>query len=81
MTCREFIEFLMAYLGDELPPEQHAAFEDHLKICPNCVDYLQTYTKSVELGRSALKPSEDAIPMDVPEDLIKAVLDATQADK
>lgn len=81
MTCREFIEFLIDYLDDELLPEQRVAFESHLKTCPDCVDYLRTYTKSVELGKSLLKQPEDVIPADVPEDLIKAILDATQSDK
>ena len=42
MNCREFLDFLMAYLDDELPAAQRAALDDHLADCPSCVTYLDT---------------------------------------
>src|SRR5207253_1420073 len=37
LTCRDFIEFLAAYLGGELSPEERATFEAHPAECPDCV--------------------------------------------
>ena len=69
MTCREAIDFLMAYLDGELSAEQRAAFDQHLSICESCRNYLASYESTVRLGRIA-KPV-DAPP--VPEDLVRAI--------
>lgn len=74
MTCREFFEFLMAYLDDELPAEQRAFFESHLAACPPCVAYLDTYQEAVQLGRQACCGEGDPPPADVPEELVQAIL-------
>ena len=43
MTCRELIDFIMEYLDGELPQEQRSVFEEHLKLCPPCLEYLESY--------------------------------------
>ena len=75
LSCRELIEFLAAYLDDELAPEERAAFEIHLSLCPYCVDYLATYRKTIHLGKQALA-SETEILEEVPADLVDAILAA-----
>jgi anti-sigma factor RsiW len=75
MTCREVLEFLMQYLDGELPPDQAARFEEHMGVCPACVDYLSTYREAVRLGREACADDNSAC-KDVPEDLIRAILAA-----
>ena len=40
VTCREFVELITAYLGDELDAATTAAVEAHLVECPGCTDYL-----------------------------------------
>ena len=57
MTCREFAEFLDGYLSGELPPAVLASFEHHLRLCVNCVRYLEQYRQSIALGRGAFEPS------------------------
>ena len=74
MTCREFADFLDAYLSGELPPSVLASFEHHLELCINCVRYLEQYRQSIELGRRAFDRSSAVVPADVPEDLIRAML-------
>jgi anti-sigma factor RsiW len=75
MNCREFTEFLMAYLDGELPEDERSAFDYHLHGCQSCVNYMESYRATVELGRAAC--SEDAaIPDDVPESLVQAILAA-----
>lgn len=76
LTCRELIEFLRDYLDGELPPEQRERFEHHLRLCPACVRYLHTYQETVRLGREAFREPEGAVPEEVPEELVRAVLDS-----
>lgn len=72
-TCRELIDFLSAYLDDELDPEVRARFEEHLALCTACVDYLESYRATVRFEVAALAP-DDPVPEDVPEELVRAVL-------
>ena len=81
MTCREFIEFLMDYLDGNLPEGQGAAFDEHLKTCPACVDYLDSYKKTVELGQAVCAEEDATLPADVPDDLVQAILDARKKRK
>jgi len=75
MTCREIVDFLMAYLDGELPAEQKALFEKHLGCCPPCVDYLESYRLTIRLEREACA-GEGKGCEEVPEDLIRAILAA-----
>ncbi|HEY8121701.1 MAG TPA: zf-HC2 domain-containing protein [Myxococcota bacterium] len=75
MNCREFTDFLMAYLDGELPESERDSFDFHLHGCQSCVNYMETYQAAVRLGKAAC--SEDAsLPDDVPEALVRAILAA-----
>lgn len=76
MTCREFIEFLLDYVQGNLPPEAQARFDEHLTICPDCVNYLASYRTTADLER--LASAEENLPAGVPEELIQAILAARQ---
>jgi anti-sigma factor RsiW len=76
MTCRELVEFLMAYLDDDLPPRQRRVFEEHLGLCPPCKNYLDTYRETIQLGKSLCPDPEGPVPDSVPEELVQAVLRA-----
>ena len=76
ITCREFEEFVLQYLDGELPAKQRKVFEWHLRICRECREYLAAYERTIELGKAALGPADTSVPDDVPEDLIRAVLDS-----
>ncbi len=76
MTCREFVEFLWRYTEDDLSPTERTTFDDHLTKCPHCVKYLQQYQDTVRIGKTAVAPSTDPLPTNVPEDLIQAILKA-----
>ena len=76
ITCKEFEDFVLDYLDDDLPVAQRSVFELHLRLCRECRDYLAAYQRAQELGVATLGPGEDAVPDDVPEDLVKAILDA-----
>jgi anti-sigma factor RsiW len=74
LTCREVIDFVLAYLGGELAEPSRAEFERHLAICPSCVNYLHTYRRTVELVHQAW--SQDDEEEELPVELVEAVLAA-----
>jgi anti-sigma factor RsiW len=75
MTCRELIEFLWRYLEDELPAAERRAFDEHLAVCPDCVDYLASYRETIRLAQDAYADPSAEVPDDVPEELVQAILD------
>jgi anti-sigma factor RsiW len=79
ITCREFENFVLGYLDGELPERQARRFEWHLRICRECREYLAAYKTALEAGKAAFGTADDAVPADVPEDLIKAVLESRKA--
>jgi mycothiol system anti-sigma-R factor len=79
ITCKEFVDFLMAYLDRELSGVQRSTFEDHLDECPPCKNYLDSYRETVALGRGCCAPDDAPVPEDVPEALVKAILAARKA--
>ena len=76
MTCREFIDFLMQYLGNELTAAERVRFDAHLAECPSCESYMKSYEETVKLGKVAFCDPDDLVPSDVPEQLIQAILAA-----
>jgi len=76
ITCREFEDFVLAYLDGELTPIQNRVFKVHLLMCRECRDYLNAYKRSVELSKQLLQKTNMPVLDEIPEDLIKAILDA-----
>ena len=77
MNCREFTDFLMAYIDGELPDATRSSFESHLYGCQDCVNYMESYRATITLGRAACA-QDAALPDDVPEGLIQAILAARE---
>jgi len=50
-SCQEISALVLAYLTDKLSPKTKKEFQRHLKICPDCVNFLRTYKKTVDLSR------------------------------
>lgn len=78
LTCRELVDFLMAYLDGELPERERAGFEAHLAECEDCVRYLGSYEATVRLERRAFEAPDSAVPDEVPEELVTAILAVRQ---
>jgi anti-sigma factor RsiW len=76
MTCREFAEFLMQYLSDELSPAERVVFDRHMAECLDCVAYLRTYQETIRLEKAAFADPAGSLPDEVPEDLVRAILAA-----
>jgi len=43
---------ILNYLNDRLSPRLTREFEQHLRICPDCVNFLNTYKKTVSVAAS-----------------------------
>ena len=78
ITCREFETFVQQYLDDELPNRQRKIFEWHMRLCRECREYLAAYRRSIEIGQAVFSDPHSALPDDVPDDLVTAILDATR---
>jgi len=76
ITCREVIDFIMAYLEGELTPTQRHEFERHLGVCPSCVNYVNSYKATVKIGRAAMQTPDETTSGSVPEGLIRAIHEA-----
>jgi anti-sigma factor RsiW len=76
MTCRELVDFLIDYTSGQLPADQRARFEEHLRDCPDCIAYLKSYEDTVKLGKDAFTHPDNGVPDEVPETLIRAILAA-----
>ena len=76
MNCRQFVDFIMDYLESNLDTPTHQLFEEHLRRCPSCVDYLNSYQQSIELGMTVCRCEEDDTCESMPEQLVQAILAA-----
>ena len=56
-TCKEITALILGYLNDTLSPSVKRDFKRHLRICPDCVSFLETYKKTVAASQS-LRPTE-----------------------
>lgn len=54
-SCETETLLIASYLTSQLSPRTVVAFESHLKLCPDCRAFLQTYRKTVELTRAFLE--------------------------
>ena len=79
MNCREFVDFLIDYYDGNLPTEQYAKFQEHMVLCPPCVAYLKSYEQTMKLGKAAFECLDDQLPLDVPEGIVKAIVEARKA--
>ncbi len=57
LTCRQFVDFLDAYLDDELAGDARSTFQTHIDACPPCRDYLKTYADAIKLSRGCCRES------------------------
>lgn len=74
LTCREFEDFVLDYLENNLSERQHKEFKLHLRLCRECRQYMKAYQRSIEASQAVFQSADEALPKDVPEDLIKTIL-------
>lgn len=79
LTCKQLIGFIADYLDGTLPKRERSAFEKHLRVCPDCVNYLDSYQMTIRAGKAAIKPTNEPPPKSVPRKLVNAILAANPA--
>ncbi|CAN5581762.1 hypothetical protein BH09PLA1_BH09PLA1_04980 [soil metagenome] len=76
ITCRELIDFLDDYIDGTMSAPQRRAVHEHLRVCRDCVNYLNSYRATIALGRDAFADKHAPIPNDIPRELVRAMLAA-----
>ena len=66
-TCKEITDLIFGYLTNTLSRSVTQDFQRHLRVCPDCVNFLNTYKKTVATSRS-LRPEE--IPTNVRDNIV-----------
>lgn len=51
-TCKEISGLLLQYVNQELSAPVKHSFDAHLKVCPDCVSFLNTYRKTISTTQS-----------------------------
>lgn len=52
MNCNELVELVTAYLDDALDPQTRTRFDEHLRLCDGCQNYLEQFRVTVRtVGR------------------------------
>jgi hypothetical protein len=67
-TCKEMTDLIFGYLNDTLRPAVKRDFQRHLRICPDCVNFLNTYKKTAAISASLRL---EAMPAKVRENILE----------
>ncbi len=95
MTCEQFIDHLLDFDEGDLPSETDRLCREHSALCKQCADYLDSYQKTVAVGKAAFKsdshgsePAADTVDnqrpsamesYELPEELVQSILTAAGA--
>ena len=78
LTCQQVLDYLSDYVEGRLSAAELARFDEHLAVCPQCVDYLASFKATLAACR-CLREAEQNKLQPVPEDLVQAILAARKA--
>jgi len=76
LNCRQIEDFIDDYLDESMAWRKRALFRSHLLMCRECRSYIDAYKRAVALGKNVFSDGDGPPPEDVPEELVKAILDA-----
>jgi hypothetical protein len=74
-TCKQMSALIFNYVNDRLSARLTREFEEHLRICPDCVNFLNTYKKTVSVAGSI---GYSAIPAKVRDNVLTFLRKKTQ---
>lgn len=72
-TCQELLDFLSDYIADELPSETRSRFDEHLRLCVDCRNYLEDFRITLESAKSA--ECQMTLPP-IPQALVQAIFNS-----
>lgn len=73
--CQQITDLIIDYVTGGLDRKTVSEFEAHLRICPDCVAFLKTYRKTIQLTRSL---RYDSIPARMERRLRKFIKERTR---
>ena len=74
MSCREFTDLILEYLFGTGLAAERVEFDRHLAECSDCVAYLDSYQKTIQIEQAVFSNRDDAGSFDVPDELVQAIL-------
>ena len=78
ISCAELDQFIVDYLERNLSFGERARFRLHLLVCRKCRAYLDSYKKTIALGKKAFADPERPASEAAPPELIRAILASRQ---
>jgi anti-sigma factor RsiW len=75
LTCKQVVDYLSDYVEGRLSAAEVARLDEHLAVCPQCIDYLESFKATLAACHS-LTAAEFASLPPMPKDLVKAILAA-----
>lgn len=72
MNCRELVELLIDFVSGDLAPEHCERIEQHLRRCPPCLAYVESYRLTIKLCK---KLPPEPVPPQLMERLKTAMAD------
>jgi hypothetical protein len=54
LSCREIVDYCLDFLSGSLPDREKQLFSSHLRNCPECMKFFETYRRTPEISREAL---------------------------
>lgn len=77
ITCKEFNAFIFDYSECLLTEKQVKLFDRHMRLCPICRTFMETYVATYKAGKAFFPYSDEELPQSVPEDLLVAIRDVS----
>ena len=78
LTCQEVDRFIDDYLSERLTKVQQGKFKFHIRLCPDCKQYLEKYRRSIELAVATFHDEDRCA--ELPEELVEAISAAKYSD-
>ena len=75
LTCQEVLDFLSDYVAGRLSAGELARLNEHLAVCPPCVDYLANFKATLAACQNLRAAEFEKLPA-MPEELVQAILAA-----
>jgi putative zinc finger protein len=66
-NCKQITDLVFDYLNGNLRPDVKRDFQQHLRVCPDCINFLNTYKKTVSVT-GTVRPEE--IPVKVKDNIL-----------
>ena len=59
MHCKEVVEVVTDYIEGTMPADDRTRFEEHLKLCPYCVEYVEQMRATMSaVGKAPEEPPD-----------------------